>query len=148
VTVWTSGKIFSTVCPDRTCLSVCKKNLFKLKTQIMEKFMFIFQGGEMNGASPEQMQANMGKWMAWIEKLSKSNQYVAGEPLLPGGKLVSGKGGKTVTDGPFTEGKEVVGGFFIVNAKDMQDAVEMAKDCPSYELGGSVQVRQVMKMEM
>ena len=114
----------------------------------MEKFMFIFQGGEMNGASPEQMQANMGKWMAWIEKLSKSNQYVAGEPLLPGGKLVSGKGGKTVTDGPFTEGKEVVGGFFIVNAKDMQDAVEMAKDCPSYELGGSVQVRQVMKMEM
>ena len=114
----------------------------------MEKFMFIFQGGEMNGASPEQMQANMGKWMAWIEKLSKSNQYVAGEPLLPGGKLVSGQGGKTVTDGPFTEGKEVVGGFFIVNAKDMQDAVEMAKDCPSYELGGSVQVRQVMKMEM
>jgi len=114
----------------------------------MEKFMFIFQGGEMNGASPEQMQANMGKWMAWIEKLSKSNQYVAGEPLLPGGKLVSGKGGKTVTDGPFTEGKEVVGGFFIVNAKDMQDAVEMAKDCPNYELGGSVQVRQVMKMEM
>ncbi len=114
----------------------------------MEKFMFIFQGGEMNGASPEQMQANMGKWMAWIEKLSKSNQYVAGEPLLPGGKVVSGKGGKTVTDGPFTEGKEVVGGFFIVNAKDMQDAVEMAKDCPSYELGGSVQVRQVMKMEM
>ena len=114
----------------------------------MEKFMFIFQGGEMNGASPEQMQENMGKWMAWIEKLSKSNQYVAGEPLLPGGKLVSGKGGKTVTDGPFTEGKEVVGGFFIVNAKDMQDAVEMAKDCPSYEIGGSVQVRQVMKMEM
>jgi len=114
----------------------------------MEKFMFIFHGGEMNGASPEQMQSNMGKWMAWIEKLSKSNQYVAGEPLLPGGKLVSGKGGKTVTDGPFTEGKEVVGGFFIVNAKDMQDAVEMAKDCPSYELGGSVQVRQVMKMEM
>ena len=114
----------------------------------MEKFMFIFQGGEMNGASPEQMQANMGKWMAWIEKLSKSNQYVAGEPLLPGGKLVSGKGGKTVTDGPFTEGKEVVGGFFIVNAKDIQDAVEMAKDCPSYEIGGTVQVRQVMKMEM
>jgi len=124
------------------------KNLVKLKTHIMEKFMFIFQGGEMNGASPEQMQANMGKWMAWIDKLSKSNHYVAGEPLLPGGKLVSGAGGKTVTDGPYTEGKEVVGGFFIVNANDINEAVSMAKDCPTYEVGGTVQVRQGMKMEM
>ena len=112
----------------------------------MEKFMLIFQGGQMNGASPEQMQAHMGKWIAWIEKLSKTDQYVAGEPLAPGGKLVSGTGGKTVTDGPYTEGKEVVGGFFIVNAKDMNEAVSISKDCPDFELGTSVQVRQVMKM--
>jgi hypothetical protein len=114
----------------------------------MEKFMFIFHGGQMDKASPEQMQANMGKWMAWIDKLAKADKYVAGEPLLPGGKLVSGTGGKTVTDGPYTEGKEVVGGFFIVNAKDMDEAVAISKDCPDFELGGSVQVRQVMKIEM
>ena len=114
----------------------------------MEKFMLIFQGGEMDGASPEEMQANMAKWMAWIDRLSKANKYVAGEPLLPGGKLVSGKAGKTVTDGPYTEGKEVVGGFFIINANDMNDAVNIARDCPSFETGGTVQVRQVMKMEM
>ena len=114
----------------------------------MEKFMLIFQGGQMNAASPEEMQANMSKWMAWIDRLSKTNQCVAGEPLLPGGKLVSGKAGKTVTDGPYTEGKEVVGGFFIINANDMDDAVNIAKDCPTYETGGTVQVRQVMKMEM
>jgi hypothetical protein len=114
----------------------------------MEKFMFIFQGGQMNGASPEEMQANMGKWMAWIEKLSNANQYVAGEPLLPGGKLLSGKSGKTITDGPYTEGKEVVGGFFIINAKDLDEAVTIAQGYPDYELGGSVQVRQVMKIEM
>jgi hypothetical protein len=117
-----------------------------LKTNIMEKFMLIFQGGQMNGASPEQMQAHMGKWMAWIEKLSKTDQYVAGEPLLPGGKLVAGPGGKTVTDGPYTEGKELVGGFFIINAKDMNEAVAISKDCPDFDLGTSVQVRQVMKM--
>ena len=110
--------------------------------------MLIFQGTLPSKLSPEQMQANMGKWMAWIEKLSKANQYVAGEPLLPGGKLVSGKGGKTITDGPYTEGKEVVGGFFIVNAKDMVEAVTIAQECPDYELGASVQVRQVMKIEM
>ena len=112
----------------------------------MEKFMFIFQGGmPTKDTSPEDMQANMGKWLAWIEKLSKQGKYVAGEPLLPGGKLVSGAN-KKVTDGPYTEGKEMVGGFFIVNAKDINEAVEISKDCPDFENGGSVQVRQIMKV--
>ena len=114
----------------------------------MEKFMLIFHGGEKIDRSPEQMQANMGKWMAWIDKLAKQEQYVSGEPLLPGGKLISGAGGKTVTDGPYTEGKEVVGGFFIIKAKDLNEAVAISKDCPDYEYGGTVQVRQVMKMDM
>ncbi|HEX5653169.1 MAG TPA: YciI family protein [Chitinophagaceae bacterium] len=114
----------------------------------MEKFMLIFHGGQMDGMSPEQMQAHMGKWFAWIEQLNKTEQYVAGEPLLPGGKLVSGKNGNAVTDGPYTEGKEVVGGYFIVNANDMDEAVKIAKDCPDFEINGSVQVRQVMKIEM
>jgi len=108
--------------------------------------MFIFHGGTStnNQQSPEQMQAHMGKWMAWIDKLRNQGKYVAGEPLLPGGKLINPN--KKVTDGPYTEGKEVVGGFFIINADDYNEAVEIAKDCPDYEYGGSVQVRQVMKM--
>jgi hypothetical protein len=113
----------------------------------MEKYMFIFHGGQVTDSSPEAMQAHFGKWMTWIESLSKAGKYVAGEPLIPGGKLVSGKN-KTVTDGPYTEGKEVVGGFFIVNAETMDEAVAISKDCPDFELGGSVQVRQVMKMDM
>jgi hypothetical protein len=117
-----------------------------LKTTIMEKFMFIFHGGERVSQSPEQMQAHMGKWMAWIDKLRKTDQYVSGEPLLPGGKLVKGNDGKSVTDGPYTEGKEIVGGFFIIKAKDLNDAVAISKDYPGFELGGAVQVRQVMKM--
>ncbi|NJO25072.1 MAG: hypothetical protein HC867_03675 [Bacteroidia bacterium] len=94
------------------------------------------------------MQAHMGKWYAWIEKLNKAGKYITGEPLLPGGKLVSGKNGKSVTDGPYTEGKEVVGGFFLVNADNMEEAVKMCDDYPDYSYGGSVQVRQVMKIEM
>lgn len=111
----------------------------------MEKFMFIFHGGQMDQLSPEQMQAHMGKWMAWIEKLSQAGKYINGEPLLPGGKLVTAKG---TTDGPYTEGKEVVGGFFLVNAADYSEALEMTKDFPDFDLGGSIQVRQVMKIEM
>jgi hypothetical protein len=114
----------------------------------MEKFMFIFHGGQMDGASPEEMQAEMGKWMAWIDKLNKTNQYLAGEPLLPGGKILSGPNGKNVTDGPFTEGKEVVGGFFLITAKDYDEAVAIANECPDFARGGTVQVRQVMKIEM
>lgn len=113
----------------------------------MEKFMFIFHGGMPSDASPEQMQANMGKWFAWIEKLSKDGRYVSGEPLLPGGKLIQGKN-KSVTDGPYTEGKELVGGFFIVNAADMNEAVKLCDDYPDYEIGGSIQVRQVLKIDM
>jgi hypothetical protein len=112
----------------------------------MEKFMLIFHRGPLEDASPELMQKQMGKWMGWIEKLSKTNQYVAGEPLLPGGKLVTGK--KKAIDGPYTEGKEIVGGYFIVNAKDIDEAVQLCDDYPDFEYGGTVQVRQVMKIEM
>ncbi len=114
----------------------------------MEKFMLIFHGGmgaEGNQPTPEEMQTQMAKWMAWVDKLAKAGKYVTGEPLLPGGKLVTGKD-KKVTDGPYTEGKELVGGFFIINAADINEAVELSKECPDFEYGGSVQVRQVMKM--
>ena len=109
--------------------------------------MLIFHGGMHADQSPEQMQAQMGKWMAWIDKLAKTDQYVAGEPLLPGGKLITGKK-KTVTDGPYTEGKEVVGGFFLIKAKDISEAIRICDDYPDYEYGGSIQVRQVMKIEV
>jgi hypothetical protein len=116
----------------------------------MEQFMLIFHGGadEATFPSADAMQAHMGKWIAWVDKLKKSKQYVSGEPLLPGGKLVSGPAGRSVTDGPYTEGKEVVGGYFIITAKDYDEAVALIKsDYPDFDLGGSVQVRQVMKMD-
>lgn len=112
----------------------------------MEKFMLIFHGGINMDASPEEIQTNMGQWMAWVEKLQKEAKYVSGEPLLPGGKLVTSK--TAVTDGPYTEGKEVVGGFFVINAASMDEAVEESQHYPDFPYGGQVQVRQVMKLDM
>lgn len=112
----------------------------------MEKFMLIFQGGIKQDASPAALQTNMAKWMAWVEQLNKDGKYVAGEPLLPGGKLVRSK--TSITDGPYTEGKELVGGYFIINANDMQEAADIAKSYPDFEYDGTVQVRQVMKLDM
>jgi hypothetical protein len=113
----------------------------------MEKYIFLFRGGDVSNLSPQQQEAQMGKWMAWVDKLSKEGKYLAGEPLLPGGRTISGSK-KTVTDGPFTEAKEVIGGFFMVQAKNLDEATEMAKDSPDYDWGGTVEVREVMNVEM
>ena len=112
----------------------------------MEKFMLIFHGGLKMDASPAEMEQNMGKWMAWVEQLTKEGKYLSGEPLLPGGKLVSGP--DSVTDGPYTEGKEIVGGYFIINAENMEAAIKECRNYPDFEYGGKVQVRQVMEVNM
>ena len=108
--------------------------------------MFIFIGGDPSHLSPEAQQAHMQKWFEWVQKLQNEKRYVSGEALLPGGKTIRGSK-KAITDGPFAEGKEVVGGYFVVNAKDLNEAVEMAKACPDYELNGTVEVREVMKFD-
>ncbi len=79
--------------------------------------------------------------------LGEKGQLAGGEPLQPHGKQVNGKA-KVVTDGPFIEAKEMVGGYLIVNAKDIDEAVEISKGCPIFEEDGKVEVRQLQKMEM
>jgi hypothetical protein len=112
----------------------------------MKDFMFIFTNNpNAPKATPEQMQANMQLWFAWIDKLKAKNIYVAGEALMPGGKIVKGKKA-IVTDGPFAESKEIVGGYFIVKADSLEAAAELAKDCPDLPQDGKVEVREVMKM--
>lgn len=114
----------------------------------MEKFMLIFQGIKSSQQpSPQQMQEIMAKWMAWIDKLAKAGKYVSGEPLQPTGKIITGKN-KTVTDAAFAEGKEIIGGYFIVNAADYNEAVAMCDDYPDYANGGTVIVRQIQQMDM
>jgi hypothetical protein len=113
----------------------------------MEKFIYLFRGGLDSRLSPEAMQAHMQKWMVWMESLGKKGNLVGGEPLQPSGKQVSGKN-KAVTDGPFVEAKEMVGGYLIVNAKDIDEAVEISKGCPIFEMDGKLEVRPIQKMAM
>lgn len=109
--------------------------------------MFLFRGGDVSKLSPQQQEAQMGKWFAWVEKLRKDDLYISGEPLSPGGKTISGSK-KAVTDGPFAESKEVIGGFFVVKAKNFDEALQMAKEAPDFDLGGSVEVREVLNMDV
>lgn len=110
----------------------------------MKDFMLIFTNpADRPHPGPEEMQAVMQQWMAWIDKLKADNKYVAGEALMPEGKRVKGPK-KLVTDGPFAESKEIVGGFFIIKAASLEAATEMAKSSPDLPHGGTVEVREVM----
>ncbi len=107
-------------------------------------FLYLFRGGaDPKQMSPEQMQQNMNKWFAWIGELRNQGRFKAGEPLGDAGKVLSGRTGQTVTDGPFVEGKEEVGGYLIVSANDLNEAVRLAKDCPILENNGTVEVRPI-----
>lgn len=113
----------------------------------MTQFLYLFRGGDegYTEQSPEQMQAHMARWGEWMLKISNTDQPVPGLPLQAEGKVVA-KGGEIITDGPFTEGKEIVGGYVLVEAKDLDHAVELSKECPIFEFGGTVEVRAAMAM--
>lgn len=106
--------------------------------------MLIFRGTDwQKSLSPEEMQQISDKWMAWFKGLMDAGKVTAGNPLEPEGKVVSGKGGRVVSDGPFAESKETIGGYFLLKVNTMDEAVAIAKDCPGLSYGARVEVRQV-----
>lgn len=112
----------------------------------MSEFVFLYRGGDPSG-SPQEMQQVMQKWMTWMKELGeKGHVKDIGHPLDPTGKVVKGKQKKIVTDGPYAETKDIVGGYTLVEAKDLAHAAELSMGCPIFERGGCVEVRPVMKM--
>jgi hypothetical protein len=113
----------------------------------MSEFTFLYRGRDTN-ASPEQMQKTMEKWRAWFKELTaKGHIKDIGHPLEATGKVVKGKQ-MTVADGPFAEAKDVVGGFTLIEARDLNQATELSKGCPILEAGGSVEVRPIQKLSV
>jgi hypothetical protein len=112
----------------------------------MSEFLYLYRGGDRQ-QTPEGMQQQMQKWMAWMKDLTaKGHLKNPGHPLEPGGKVVSGKA-KTVTDGPFAE-KDLVGGYSLIEAKDLAQAVELSRGCPILEFNGGIEVRPIIPMNM
>jgi hypothetical protein len=112
----------------------------------MKDFMMLFIGAGSDqelGLSPEQMQERMGKWMAWDAAMRQKGQVKEGNALLPTGVTLSGLDMK-VTDRPLAEGKEIVGGYYVIRAKDLKEAAEIAKGFPDFDLGSRVEIRDIM----
>ena len=115
----------------------------------MEKFMFLFRGGDTHihtAGNTEEVKAYIESWNTWMGGLAQKGILEGGEALQTTGKLVTGKN-KVVTDGPFLDSQEIVGGNLIVKAKDIDEAVEISKGCPIFKENGKVEVRQIQKRE-
>ncbi|MEP7109314.1 MAG: YciI family protein [Ferruginibacter sp.] len=117
----------------------------------MAEYLLIFRGGDAarmeEQQSPEKWQAHMQKWMEWMGALTNEGKFVGAQPLKAAGKVVTGTS-KVVTDGPFVEGKEMVGGYLVCKVENLEEAVEISKGCPILEHEGSVEVREISEMKM
>lgn len=109
----------------------------------MKEFILLFRRPELNNASPADMQSLMKKWQEWLGNLSKEGKVVQGPVRLNmEGKVL--KPGGVVTDGPYVEIKELLGGFIVIKAADMEEAVTLSHGCPALTIGGTVEIRVAM----
>jgi hypothetical protein len=116
-----------------------------MSTENKNGYMLIFRGNDWHkGLSPEEMQRVAGDWMSWFKRLMEQGKVVAGNPLAPEGKIVTGKNGRVVADGPFAESKEAVGGYFLLTVDSLDEAVAIAQQCPGLPHGAKVEVRPVL----
>src|SRR5215471_19103951 len=118
-----------------------------MEERSMSEFTYLFRGRQRD-VSAELSQKHMEKWVAWFKELgAKGYMKDPGHPLDFTGKVVKGSH-KTVTDGPYAEAKDLVGGYIVIEANDLAHAAEISKGCPILEVGGSVEVRPVQILNM
>lgn len=112
----------------------------------MSEFMMIFRN-EYNPTSmpsPEQMQASIKQWQDWIGGIAAQGKFISTNRLGFEGKTL--KPNNVIADGPYAEVKEIIGGYILVKAATIDEAIQLAHGCPILHIGGHVEVRNVMPM--
>jgi hypothetical protein len=113
-----------------------------MSTTANPQHMILFRGTKWDkGLSPEEIQNVLNRWTQWYARLAKEMKVISARPLVARGKIVKGKKKRIVSDGPFAESKEAIAGYFLLDVRTMDEAVEIAKECPTLDYGGSVEVR-------
>ena len=113
-------------------------------TNSTSEYLLLFRGNDWDRSlSPAELQKTMAGFVAWFERLSANGTVKAGQPLMADARIVSGRNGRIVADGPFAESKEAIGGYFLVNADSFDEAVAIAQGCPMLEHGTVVEVRPI-----
>jgi hypothetical protein len=112
--------------------------------QDKNKYMLLIRENNWSkGLSPEETEQTASHIMAWFKRLMELGTAVDGSPLEHEGKIVSGRNGRLVTDRPFAESKEVIGGYFFLHVDSLDEAVAIAQQFPALEHGATVEVRIV-----
>ena len=114
----------------------------------MKEFMMIFRMDPTGGydPTPEQMHESIQQWQSWIGGIAAQDKFVSTNQLGDNGKTV--KPGGIITDGPYAEIKEIVGGYIIVKAEDLEEAIKLTEGCPMFYIGGHVEVREIMEINL
>jgi hypothetical protein len=109
----------------------------------MKDFMFLFRSakGETDKLSEEERKNYLNKWGAWFTKLSDDGRLKEGERLSHKEAKTISTADKVIIDGPYTESKEIIGGYAVIQAESIDEAAEIAKECPIFLLGGSLEIR-------
>jgi hypothetical protein len=108
------------------------------------EYLLLMRGHEWHeGLSAEEIQAAMTKFQEWFQGLEQKGIMKGARPLQPSGKVISGKGGKHVSDGPFAEAKEAVGGYVMIAAGSFDEALAIAKSAPMLEHGVKIELREL-----
>jgi hypothetical protein len=114
----------------------------------MKKFILLIRSEDKFAQlSPADIQSTIGKYRSWAQKMREEGRLIDAEGLKDGGKVLTGSAGGIITDGPFPETKEMVGGYYVFTADSMEQAEQIARDCPALSYGGSVELRQSMDYE-
>lgn len=109
----------------------------------MAQFILLLQGGEFSEYSEEEMQRIRDEYYAWSQKLASEGRDLGGNELAGSGRILRKKDGQYV-DGPFTETKEAVAGFFQIEARDLEEATAISRECPHLKFKGKVEVREIV----
>jgi hypothetical protein len=108
----------------------------------LNDYLLIFRGPDWDrDLDIEQTEQTLDRVNAWCEALASQGKVKGGLALRRDGRIVSGKKGQLVLDGPFAESKEAIGGYLILAARDLDEAVAVAQECPTLEYGISIEVR-------
>jgi hypothetical protein len=106
----------------------------------MQEFLLILKGDGMNHLSPDELQEIMGAYTTWADKLG--DQYITGQRLEDNGTMLTHREGEIMTDGPFLESKEIIAGFFVIQAEDQEVANQIAQSSPHLGLY-AIEVRPI-----
>lgn len=114
----------------------------------MKKFLLLLHEDteKMRELSPKEMGELVNAHVAWAAKLAESGHLISGEGLEENGVLITGKD-CVIKDGPYMESKELIGGYYLLQAKDRDTIVQIAKECPCHIWGGTTEIRTIMEMD-